>query len=299
MHWCFWTVVLETTFAIPLDCTKIKPVHPKGNQSWIFIGRTDTQAEKPVIWPPSVKNWLTGKDPDAGKDWRQEEKGVTEDEMVVWHHWLDGHEFEQAVGVGDGPREARGAAVHGVAKSRTWLNNWNEWMIRGNRYLLFSGFFHHQLMWLQIECGTWITTLSSKGMKSGGSRGMFPNARTMQGKSTSSHIPWPGFILMWISLQWSCEIIGWGMHEKIIQGADFQKCTTWKLKVFGGGKKRTVAQETAYQIALRRCSKEAQRDIRDFGEGRVHVIMCLFFGRSFLLVSWRFLGVTRSSHHHD
>ena len=164
-NWCFWTVVLETTFASPLDCTKIKPVHPRGNQSWIFIGRTDAEAEKPVIWPPDVKNWLTGEDPDAGKDWRQEEKGVTEDEMVVWHHWLDGHEFEQAVGVGDGPREARGAAVHGVAKSRTWLTNWNEWMIQGHRYLLFSGFSHHQLMWLQIECGTWITTLTSKGMR--------------------------------------------------------------------------------------------------------------------------------------
>ena len=104
------------------------------------------------------------KDLDAGKDWRQE-KGMTEDERVGWRHWLDWHEFEQAVGVGDGPREARGAAVHGVAKSRTWLTNWNEWMIQGHRYLLFSGFSHHQLMWLQIECGTWITTLTSKGMR--------------------------------------------------------------------------------------------------------------------------------------
>ena len=81
---------------------EIKPVNPKGNQSWIFIGRTDAEAETPILWPPDAKNWLIWKDPDAGKDWRQEEKGMTEDEMVRWHHWLDGHEFEQALGVGDG-----------------------------------------------------------------------------------------------------------------------------------------------------------------------------------------------------
>ena len=94
MNWCFWTVVLEKTLESPLDCKEIKPVHPKGNQSWIFIGRTNTEAESPILWPPDVKNWLTGKDPDAGKDWRQEEKGTTEDKMVGCHHWLNGHEFE-------------------------------------------------------------------------------------------------------------------------------------------------------------------------------------------------------------
>jgi len=99
---CFWTVVLEKTLEGPLDCKEIQSVHPKGNQSWIFIGRTDAEAETPILWPPDAKNWLTGKDPDAGKDWRWEEKGMTEDEMVGWHHWLDGHEFEQAPGVGDG-----------------------------------------------------------------------------------------------------------------------------------------------------------------------------------------------------
>ena len=85
-----------------LDWKEIKPVNPKGNQSWIFIGRTDAEAETPILWPPDMKNWLVGKDPDAGKDWRQEEKGTTEDEMVRWHHQCDGHEFEQALGVGDG-----------------------------------------------------------------------------------------------------------------------------------------------------------------------------------------------------
>jgi len=101
-NWCFWTVVLEKTLESPLDSMEIKSVNPKGDQSWIFIGRTDVEAEAPILWPRDVKNWLTGKDPDAGKDWRQEEKGTTEDEMVGWHHWLNEYEFEQAPGVGDG-----------------------------------------------------------------------------------------------------------------------------------------------------------------------------------------------------
>ena len=111
MYWCeSWTVkktecrrtdafeLLEKTLESPLDCKEIKPVNPKGNQSWIFIGRTDAKAEAPILCPPDVKSWLIGKDPDAGKDWRREEKGTTEDEIVGWHHWLNGHEFEQAPG---------------------------------------------------------------------------------------------------------------------------------------------------------------------------------------------------------
>ena len=101
-NWCFWTLVLEKTLESPLDCKDIQPVHPKGNQSWIFIGRTDAEAETPTLWPPNAKSWLIWKDPDAGKDWRREEKGKTEDEMVGWHQWLSGHEFEQTLGVGDG-----------------------------------------------------------------------------------------------------------------------------------------------------------------------------------------------------
>ena len=101
-NWCFWTVVLEKTLESPLDCKEIQPVHPKGNQFLVFIGRTDVEAETPILWPPDAKRWLIGKDSDAGKDWRQEEKRTTEDEMVGWHHWLDGPEFEQALGVGDG-----------------------------------------------------------------------------------------------------------------------------------------------------------------------------------------------------
>ena len=103
-NWCLWTitVVLEKTLESPLDYKEIKPVNFKGNQYWIFTGRMDAEAETPILRLPDVKNWLTGKDPDAGKDWRQEEKGTTEDEMDGWHNQLDGHGFKQAPGVGDG-----------------------------------------------------------------------------------------------------------------------------------------------------------------------------------------------------
>ena len=101
-NWCFLTVVLEETLESPLDCKEIQPVHSKGDQSWVFFGRTDAEAETPILWPPDVKSWLIGKDPDAGRDWGQEEKGTTEDEMVGWHHWLDAHGFGWTPGVGDG-----------------------------------------------------------------------------------------------------------------------------------------------------------------------------------------------------
>ena len=101
-NWCFWTGVLEKILESPLDSKENKPVNPKGNQSWIFIGRTDAKAETPILWPPEAKNWLIWKDPDAGKDWRQEEKGTIENEMIGWHHQLNGYEFEQAPAGGDG-----------------------------------------------------------------------------------------------------------------------------------------------------------------------------------------------------
>ena len=101
-NWCFWTVVLEKTLESPLDCKEIQPVHSEGDQSWMFFGRTDAKAETPVLWPPHAKSWLIGKDPDAGRDWGQEEKGTTEGEMTGWHHRHDGREFEWTPGVGDG-----------------------------------------------------------------------------------------------------------------------------------------------------------------------------------------------------
>ena len=130
-NWCFWTVVLEKTLKSPLDCKEIKPVHPKGNQSWIFIGRTEAEAETPIFWPPNAKNWVIWKDPDAGKDWRQEEKGMTEDEMVGWHHRLNGHEFEQTLGGGEG-QGSLACCSPWIAKSRTQLNDWTDWGISLN-----------------------------------------------------------------------------------------------------------------------------------------------------------------------
>ena len=124
-NWCFWTVVLEKTLECPLDCKEIKSVNPKRNQSWTFIGKTNAEAETPVLWSPNGKNWLTRKDPEAGKDWRQEEKGTTEDEMVGWHHQLNGDEFEEAPGFGDGQGSLTWCDPW-VANSWTWVSDWIE-----------------------------------------------------------------------------------------------------------------------------------------------------------------------------
>ena len=120
-NWCFWTVLLEKTLENLLDSKEIQPVHPKGNRSWILFGRTD--AEAPILWPCNVKNWLTGKDPDAGKDWEQKEKGATEDEMVGWHHLLNGQEFEQTLGDSEAQGNLACCSLWGL-KSQTQLSNW-------------------------------------------------------------------------------------------------------------------------------------------------------------------------------
>ena len=126
IHLCFWTVVLEKSLESPLDCKEIQPVHPKGNQSWVFIGRTYAEAETSILWPPDAKSWLIWKDPDAGKDWRRE-KGMTEDEMAGWHHWLNGRESEWTPGVGDGQGGLACCGAWGRKESDTteWLN-WTE-----------------------------------------------------------------------------------------------------------------------------------------------------------------------------
>ena len=132
-NWCFWTVALEKTLESPLDCKEIQPVHPKGNQSWVFFGRNDANAETPVLWPPHEKSWLIGKDPHAGRDWEQEEKGTTEDEMAGWHHRLDGREFEWTPGVGEGQGGLACCNSWGRKESdmTEWLN-WTELILISN-----------------------------------------------------------------------------------------------------------------------------------------------------------------------
>ena len=133
-NWCFWIVELEKTLESPLDRKETKPINPKGNQPWIFIGRTDAEAEAPILWPPDAKSWLIGKDPDAGKDWRWKEKGMTEDEMVGWHHQLSGYDFEQAPGDGEGQdslqsmgsqRVGQGLVTEQQQREREWQRQRN------------------------------------------------------------------------------------------------------------------------------------------------------------------------------
>ena len=142
-NWCFLTVVLKTTER-PLDCKEIQPVHSKGDQPWVFIGRTGTEAEAPILCPPDAKNWKwREKKPDAGKDWRQKEKGMTEDEMVGWHHWVDGHELGNVLElVMD--REAWYAAVHWLSKSQARLSNWTELNWNFIYFDFFSTFYQEK-----------------------------------------------------------------------------------------------------------------------------------------------------------
>ena len=137
-NWCFWTVLLKKTLESPLDCKEIQPVHPKGDQSWVFIARTDAEAETPILWPPHGKSWFIGKDPKAGRDWGQE-KGTTEDEMAGWHHRLDGHEFEKTPGVGDGPGGLACCNSWGYRVGQDWVTelNWTELKSNADNCVLF------------------------------------------------------------------------------------------------------------------------------------------------------------------
>ena len=159
---CFWTVVLEKTLESLMDCKEIQPVHPKGDQSWVFIGRTDVEAETPILWPPDAKRWLTGKDPDAGRDLGQEEKGTTEDEMVGWHHRLDGHGFGWTPGIGDGQG--------GLACCNSWDHresdtterlNWTE--LTGVKITLFNISTGKCCHWIQVRAPTYFKAMCTSG----------------------------------------------------------------------------------------------------------------------------------------
>ena len=151
-NWCFWTVVLERSLESPLDCKEIQPVHSEGDQPWDFFGRNDAKAETPVLWPPHVKSWFIGKDPDAGRDWGQEEKGTTKDEMAGWHHRLDAHEFGWTPGVGDGQGCLACCDSWGCKESDTteWLN-WTLWYYTIFIFLLFGMVFFY---YFSVYCTT-------------------------------------------------------------------------------------------------------------------------------------------------
>ena len=153
-NWCFWTVVLEKTLESPLDFKEIQPVHPEGDQPWVFIERTDAKAETPILWPPHAKSWLIGKDSDAGRDGGQQVKGTTEDEMAVWHHWLDGHEFEWTPGVGLGCCDSWGRKESDTTEWLNWTGRFLGWEKKRKQsfqslYLeghLLEGSEHHLLI---------------------------------------------------------------------------------------------------------------------------------------------------------
>ena len=181
-NWCFWIVVLEKTLESPLDCREIKLVHPKGNQSWIFIGRTE--AEALIFWSPDVKSQLIGKNLDAGKDWREEEKGAAEDEMVKWHHWPNGCEFEQTLGDSGGQRSLGSFALHGVTKSWTWLSDWTT---RSVFLCLFTCFLDSTCKWYQYLSSTDLSHLVS----------------TIPSRSTHVVLKWQNlFFIDWVISKW-------------------------------------------------------------------------------------------------
>ena len=177
-NWWFWTMVLEKTLESPLDYKEIQPVHPKGNQSWVFTGRTDVEAETPILWPPDLKSWLILKDPDAGKDWGQKEKGTTEVEMVRWHHWLNGHGFGQTLAVGDGQG--------GLACCRSWCHkesdmterlNWTIWPLTEHQAQC-QGFIWALLCCTELASPVWLFATLLTGLPGSYVHGDFPSKST-------------------------------------------------------------------------------------------------------------------------
>ena len=161
-NWCFWTVVLEKILESPFDCKEIQPVHSEGDQPWDFFGRNDAKAETPVLWPPRVKSWLIGKDSDAGRDWGQE-KGTTEDEMAVWHHWLNGRESEWTPGVGDGQGGLACCNSWGRKQSDTTERlNWTELILvncyLSKRLIYFERYIFNQISKLYKNLSGWTDT---------------------------------------------------------------------------------------------------------------------------------------------
>ena len=184
-NWCFWTVVLEKTLGSPLDCKEIQPVHPTGDQSWVFTRRTDAEAETPILWPPDAKNWLTGKDPDAGRDCGQEEKGTTEDEMAGWHHWLNRCQFEWTLRVGDRQGGLACCDSWGCKESDTTERlNWTE--LNYNIVVVFAMHWHESAMGVHVSpCPEPSSHLSPHPIPQG-----HPSASALSTLSHATNLDW-------------------------------------------------------------------------------------------------------------
>ena len=240
-NWCFWTVVLEKSFVSPLGSRGIKLVNSKGNQSWIFIGRTDAKAEAPILWSPDAKNWLTGKDPDAGKDWRQKEKGTTEDGMVGWHHWLDGHEFEQALGVGD--EQGGLACCSPWDRKESDMTEWLSWtelkalcpfinwrlLTHGTSYIDYTIFWHqpsHVQLLASVATIPFLRHFSILGTK-------FPNTSSWMNETGSLVSPYKswfaGLVVSWMWALMKFLLWSWRMQQCRSMASFISMPQTWSL----------------------------------------------------------------------
>ena len=211
-NWCFWTVVLEKTLESPLDCKEIQPVHSIGDQSWVFFGRNDAKAEAPVLWPPHGKSWLIGKDSDARRDWGQEEKGMTEDEMAGWHQWLDGLEFEWTLGVGDGQGGLACCNSWGRRVGHDWVTelNWTEWLKIVHIYYLQS--------FMDQESRFGLFGVSAQGITS-------LHSRCWLGCIFIKRLNWGRSLFYTYSCCWQNSFSCGGM----VEGPNFLLVVSWKL----------------------------------------------------------------------